>query len=64
MGKELLKVKRFNVALAIAAASMGQAAAQRIQEPPFLTTQSPYANFGREKQQWQGQGKRKKPKQK
>ena len=56
-------MKRFNVALAIAAASMGQAAAQRIQEPPFLTTQSPYANFGREKQNWQGQGKRKKPKQ-
>lgn len=57
-------MKRFNVALAIAAASMGQAAAQRIQEPQFLTHQSPYANFGREKQQWQGQGKRKKPKQK
>ena len=46
-------MKRFNVALAIAAASMGQAAAQ-----------SPYANFGQEKQRWQGQGKRKKPKQK
>ena len=56
-------MKRFNVALAIAAASMGQAAAQRIQEPQFLTTQSPYANFGQEKQRWQGQGKRKKPKQ-
>lgn len=57
-------MKRFNVALAIAAASMGQAATQRIQEPPFLTTQSPYVSFGREKQPWQGQGKRKKPKQK
>ena len=57
-------MKRFNVALAIAATSMGQHVAQRIQEPPFLTTQSSYANFGREKQNWQGQGKRKKPKQK
>ena len=41
-----------------------KSSAQRIQEPQFLTTQSPYANFGREKQNWQGQGKRKKPKQK
>ena len=49
-------MKRFNVALAIAAASMGQHVAQRIQEPQFLTTQSPYANFGQEKQRWQGQG--------